>query len=105
MPDYPLRHLSIRVPWHDTGWTGKVCEAPDLNGACAKLKRISYSKSDRPDYRARWEKKLALYRASGIHPLAEAQPGAPILITTNDTPTSGLDMATVKKLITDVCVG
>ena len=30
--NYPLRHISIRVPWHDTGWNGSVCAAPQLNG-------------------------------------------------------------------------
>jgi hypothetical protein len=42
----PLRHLSVRVPWHDAGWAGVVCNAPQLNGACAKLKRIAGSKND-----------------------------------------------------------
>ena len=46
MPDYPLRHLSIRVPWHDAGWNGTICAAPHLNGACAKLKRIAEKKND-----------------------------------------------------------
>ncbi|MDP6718639.1 MAG: RNA helicase, partial [Pirellulaceae bacterium] len=46
MTDYPLRHLSIRVPWHDSGWTGTVCNAPQLNGACAKLNRIASSKNE-----------------------------------------------------------
>jgi ATP-dependent exoDNAse (exonuclease V) alpha subunit len=44
--DYPLRHLSIRVPWHDAGWTGVICKAPQLNGACAKLKRIAAAKNE-----------------------------------------------------------
>lgn len=46
MTQYPLRHLSVRVPWHDAGWAGVVCNAPQLNGACAKLKRIAGSKKD-----------------------------------------------------------
>jgi len=33
MTTYPLRHISIRVPWHDTGWDGRVCTFPRLNGA------------------------------------------------------------------------
>jgi hypothetical protein len=45
-PDFPLRHLSIRVPWHDAGWAGTVCNAPHLNGACAKLKRIAADKNE-----------------------------------------------------------
>ncbi len=44
--DFPLRHLSVRVPWHDAGWAGSVCIAPQLNGACAKLKRISEHKNE-----------------------------------------------------------
>lgn len=51
MKKYPLRHLSIRVPWHDAGWTGVVCSAPQLNGACAKLKRISRYKNDQMELR------------------------------------------------------
>lgn len=44
--NYPLRHLSIRVPWHDTGWDGRVCAAPRLNGSCLKLKRIAEDRDD-----------------------------------------------------------
>ena len=43
---YPLRHLSVRVPWHDDGWRGTVCKYPSLNGACTKIKRIGREKSD-----------------------------------------------------------
>ena len=49
MTEYPLRHLSIRVPWHDAGWTGVVCNAPQLNGACAKLKRIASAKKEQAE--------------------------------------------------------
>lgn len=44
--NYPLRHVSIRVPWHDTAWDGRVCSAPRLNAACLKLKRIAEEKDD-----------------------------------------------------------
>jgi hypothetical protein len=44
--NYPLRHVSIRVPWHDTGWDGHVCAAPRFNGSCLKLKRIAESRDD-----------------------------------------------------------
>ena len=43
---YPLRHISIRVPWHDTAWDGRVCAAPRLNGACVKLKGIAEKRDD-----------------------------------------------------------
>ncbi len=45
-PAFPLRHLSIRVPWHDTGWDGRVCAAPRLNGSCLRLKRIAENRND-----------------------------------------------------------
>ena len=44
--EYPLRHLSVRVPWHDAGWNGTVCNAPQLNGDCVKLKNISADKDE-----------------------------------------------------------
>lgn len=37
---FPLRHVSVRVPWHDSAWNGCVCSAPELNGSCVKLKGI-----------------------------------------------------------------
>lgn len=43
---FPLRHVSVRVPWHDSGWVGVVCKEPHLNGACSKLKGIAGSKVD-----------------------------------------------------------
>ncbi len=43
---FPLRHLSIRVPWHDSGWKGTVCCQPAHNSACLKLKNIAASKDE-----------------------------------------------------------
>ena len=42
----PVRHLSIRVPWHDAGWAGSVCNRPSANTACRVLQRIAESKND-----------------------------------------------------------
>jgi ATP-dependent exoDNAse (exonuclease V) alpha subunit len=44
--NYPLRHISIRVPWHDNGWNGTVCKEPKLNNACLKLKSIAQNRND-----------------------------------------------------------
>lgn len=44
--NYPLRHISVRVPWHDDEWRGTVCKAPKLNGACLRLPRIAESRND-----------------------------------------------------------
>jgi len=43
---YPAKHISIRVPWHDTGWDGCVCADPRLNGSCLKLNRIGQERND-----------------------------------------------------------
>lgn len=42
----PLRHISIRVPWHDDRWKGTVCKQPKLNGSCLRLKRIAENRND-----------------------------------------------------------
>ena len=44
--NYPLRHVSIRVPWHDNGWNGTVCRAPHCNEACLRLSRIAEGRED-----------------------------------------------------------
>ena len=41
----PTRHLSVRVPWHDAAWNGKVCCNPRDNGSCMFLPRINESKN------------------------------------------------------------
>ncbi len=43
---FPVRHVSIRVPWHDSGWGGTVCMKPKHNTACLKLVNIADSKSE-----------------------------------------------------------
>ena len=43
---YPLRHISMRVPWHDTSWDGRVCAHPHLNSSCLKLRRIAEARKD-----------------------------------------------------------
>jgi hypothetical protein len=44
--ELPLRHLSIRVPWHDTGWDGRVCRDPLGNSDCLVLSRIGQRRDD-----------------------------------------------------------
>jgi hypothetical protein len=46
---FPLRHISIRVPWHDAGWNGSVCTAPARNTACLKLKNIFENKDEQTE--------------------------------------------------------
>lgn len=40
----PPSHLSARVPWHDTDWTGRVCAAPAANQSCTVLGRVKEEK-------------------------------------------------------------
>jgi predicted nucleic acid-binding protein len=40
------KHLSIRVPWHDNGWNGTVCQHPEYNQACRALRPIALGKND-----------------------------------------------------------
>lgn len=40
------QHLSIRVPWHDHGWDGTICEYPDSNNSCLRLKNIYENRDD-----------------------------------------------------------
>ncbi|MEV5693052.1 AAA family ATPase [Micromonospora globbae] len=42
----PIEHISIRVPWHDTGWNGTVCADPHGNGTCVLLKNIGQNRRD-----------------------------------------------------------
>ena len=47
----PLRHLSIRVPWHDAAWDGTVCRNPKGNASCLVLKEIRDSRDDEQQQR------------------------------------------------------
>ena len=42
----PMAHLSIRVPWHDSGWAGTICARPLDNSACLALRRIGQQRDD-----------------------------------------------------------
>jgi hypothetical protein len=42
----PYQHLSIRVPWHDAGWAGSICEDPLGNSSCLRLGRIAEERDD-----------------------------------------------------------
>jgi hypothetical protein len=42
----PLAHISIRVPWHDNGWNGTICQNPLNNTSCLRLKNIGMRRND-----------------------------------------------------------
>src|SRR5262245_51734624 len=45
----PVHHLTIRVPWHDNGWVGSICEGPVQNTSCLVLPRIGQNKRDKSE--------------------------------------------------------
>ncbi len=45
----PLRHISIRVPWHDNGWNGTICKRPVENASCLVLSRIRETRDDKAE--------------------------------------------------------
>ena len=48
-PRYTLKHLSIRVPWHDAQWNGTICKNPMSNGACLILKNCAQNRNDKSE--------------------------------------------------------
>ena len=46
-PRYILKHLSVRVPWHDNAWNGTICTNPTANGACLVLKNCALNRDDK----------------------------------------------------------
>lgn len=47
----PTHHVTIRVPWHDGGWSGSVCARPLENTSCLILGRIGAGKRDEVEAR------------------------------------------------------
>jgi hypothetical protein len=47
----PTHHITIRVPWHDSGWAGSVCVRPLENTSCLILPRIGEGKRDEIELR------------------------------------------------------
>lgn len=43
---FPIHHISVRAPWHDSDWNGAVCADPKNNSACLKLRRIASNKDE-----------------------------------------------------------
>ena len=42
----PAQHLTIRVPWHDSGWQGSFCQNCIANTSCTVLPRIATGRND-----------------------------------------------------------
>jgi hypothetical protein len=46
MPTHYVRHVSVRVPWHDAEWNGRVCDDPLANSSCLALRLIAENRDD-----------------------------------------------------------
>ena len=56
-----ITHVSIRVPWHDNRWDGRVCSKPVDNQSCVVLRAIAENRNDAEehDLRNEWITDLA----------------------------------------------
>ena len=52
--ELPMSHVSVRVAWHDTDWTGRVCASPETNHACTILKNVKENKDPVAEAEVRW---------------------------------------------------
>ena len=59
----PPHHITIRVPWHDGGWTGSVCARPLDNTSCLILPRIGEGRRDDVEVRCASQRLDELDRA------------------------------------------
>jgi hypothetical protein len=57
-----VTHLSVRVPWQDTRWDGRICSDPANNQSCVVLKAIAENRRDAKEQanRLAWMADLAL---------------------------------------------
>ena len=46
-----MKHISIRVPWHDNKWNGTICQCPKNNPFCMMLHNISERKDEKEKMR------------------------------------------------------
>lgn len=66
------KHLSVRLPWHDRGWDGHVCDRPTANVFCTgeyglKAHGIREGKRDNEE-EAQCSQPCASMRADGYRP-------------------------------------
>jgi hypothetical protein len=46
-----ITHVSIRAPWHDNRWDGRVCNKPVDNQSCLVLRAIAENRDDAVEQR------------------------------------------------------
>ena len=73
-PKYQVKHLSVRVPWHDNGWNGTICNNPKANGACLILKNCSKNRNDELEDQLKG-KSIADLKSQGEYPTCVGERG------------------------------
>ena len=80
-----VRHLTLRVAWHDRAWDGAVCDHPVGNAFCLALDRVRESRDDAYEERspdAHWADLIRMpcrraARGRRIHERARVDPRPP----------------------------
>jgi hypothetical protein len=68
-----VRHLTVRVPWHDSRWTETICSLPSRNAYCVDLDRIRADRNDAAEDSLRGRSLADLN--DGRHPPCVAEAG------------------------------
>jgi hypothetical protein len=63
----PTHHITLRVPWHDGGWSGSICARPLENTSRLILPRVGEGKRDEIELRCA-QKRLEELSASDLPP-------------------------------------
>lgn len=69
------RHISIRVPWHDSAWDGTVCQDPEANCHCVEYENIAKGKEVEVEIRYRGARFADFERLSDLPPCIKESGG------------------------------
>jgi len=70
-----VKHLSVRIPWHDRGWDGFICNHPEKNKFCIGIFSVNANpiRQKRTELGKRWEEEN---KGKTVSELKEAAPCA-----------------------------
>src|SRR3954447_10861785 len=71
----PMTHVSARVAWHDTDWTGRVCASPTTNHSCTVLKNVKSGKRPLAEQQVAGTAWSALENADDLPPCVTERAG------------------------------
>lgn len=75
-----ISKLPIRLPWHDRGWDGYVCDVPKDNALCTGAHCNSTFQQLKPfPYAAEWIAAGHGMDPKRYHPLTHIETGVPII--------------------------